>query len=596
MIDSDNENSRPLKESTISGSSKESSGAVRAKSPDRLIQTGDAQTPGLYYLVLAAAILFYLADLLVAFGPKVPLSHGLYFLSTFMGLDIPDVFELLDQLSYYPPLFYLITALIYFAWGADYLAQLIVHAAWLPLAAVYLTALAGRLGLGRLAFLPGVLLLLCPGAVMSTRSPSFESLLVLMTTAAAYHLVAADRFRLRKHCLLAGIWIGLGLLTKWTILAYLSGLAFWLAGWWLSQTLKQAGAGKKLRQPVNLLLTVGVAAAISLWWYLLRLDWATFRASAANDPNQLVHSFALLFVEYLNGLSLLVLGPNWWLGGAIFLTCFLLARKRLTLTGLAGLGLVVPLVLFSLPVHGETRYLIPLLPAACLLLGACLAWVRWPSARIAAALLIIAAMSLAHFAFIEREMTREHNLREHVIGDYSEADLLARTFLAADPQVKREEIIISAHPFLNNIHIHCEYLRYYIIRRGAGMLTGLFCPNRFEYAAFHKDLRALFYDVILIDCADLNDCLEKDRREFGDWIEMFDRYGYVNQMLGLANERFSLSVLEEDLEFIRVNYRPFLHLPLSDGSHTRIWVRPGLLPEREPAEEQPLTQGGLLLQ
>ena len=110
------------------------------------------------------------------------------------------------------------------------------------------------------ALLAGALLALTPVAVLMFRFNNPDALLVLLMVAAAWATTRAAETAATRWLLLAGVFLGLGFLTK-MLQAFLVVPGFALAYLWAAPT--------TLRRRVGQLVAAGVAIVVSAGWWLL---------------------------------------------------------------------------------------------------------------------------------------------------------------------------------------------------------------------------------------------------------------------------------------------------------------------------------------
>jgi hypothetical protein len=191
----------------------------------------------------------------------------------------------------------------------------------------------------------------------------------------------------RRGCVLLGVVMGAGLLTKWTFALYLLGPVLVSLGlaWRRSTGLRETALRLGL-------LTVTTAALAALW-YVPYLDLPRLTAAAAsNDPNfpgvPFWEGYRLRLVQYLwfhvdaaGGalLALLALG--------VALGCVRTRAPALLCLSCA----LFPALIFPVFQHQEARYLMPLLPGVCA--AAALGFASLPRTALVCALAASAAVS-----------------------------------------------------------------------------------------------------------------------------------------------------------------------------------------------------------
>lgn len=533
----------------------------------------DSGRTGFIYGMLLVGLLFYFVDLFLSLAGPAFFTHGVSYLGSCTDTSPAIFFERMWSHTYYPPLYFGFTDLACLLVGDDYMRVIAVNALLVPLGAIYLTALARRMRMGTFAFLPGLLLLLFPGTGVAARMLAIEMPLMLFGPALAYHLWASDGFQDRKHALAAGAWLGLGMLTKWAFPAYLSGFALFILATRFVQWRKRIPATPGRTQWINLGLCLLVTLAISGWWYVLRLDVNTFLASAANDPNYLEFSYTRSLWNYARTLGWATAQPLIPPVLIVMAVGLLLSVRPASIILAVLLGLLLPLAIFAIPVHGELRYTFPLLPAAAMVLSMVAAQARWPAAGIIVAAALVGLTAHSHFGFFEIDRNRLQ------MGIRAESGLFVNYIadLAGEPERPLEATV---HPIWRNEHLKCEYLQYEVRRRDASGRIHVTCSRGKEYARYSRRLRSGYYDFILLDCGPEGDCRNTRREALDVIVRTLERYGNVNQMSGEPSVRFTRDNVLEDLSYMQDHYHEMLFLPFSDGTGTRIWMA------NDPARER----------
>ena len=566
------------------------------------------------YGLVACALAVFAVDLFLYYRTFDYLAYGVSYIDNLIGLDAGGIARQLAGLTYYPPLYYAWIAAGYGLFGANFTAMAGMNLVFIAIGAVYLTALARRLEMGTLAFLPAVVMLLLPGTALAARQLTIEAPLVALVPAALYHVFASRGLTVRRHAALAGIVLGLAMLTKWTAPAYLAaGLVWFGIDGARRGPEKHAASADRVR---NAAIGGAVALAVCGWWYAFRMDWSTFFASAANDPNYVHGGYGRMLADYGLHLGRLLgcwqattgewaeyfaavledplrtqqgiaaaigahagmlperIGPGWglWLAGLSALALLVSQRRRKTLAAWAAL-VACPILILALPVHGEERYLYPLMPLAALALAYPAAFARRPAVRAALAAAIVAAVIIGHFRFLEAESVRPRHRREAAVGVRTETDLIVRYIAAQTLRTDKPETSVAVHPIWHNVHSTCDFLVYQADRRDLTGTVDVGCLSPFDYMTFRERLRAGVYDVVVTDCGPANDCLATDPEWVQAIVSAMAAAGYISQMKGTRSEPFSVGDMAEDAAYMAAHYRTALYLPLADGTFTRILVR-----------------------
>ena len=141
----------------------------------------------------------------------------------------------------------------------------------LPFLAVLIicTYLIGCAFHSRVAGLLAALLVIAyPLVLLFSREFMLEVPMLAMTAAAAYFLIAADRFRYTAATILFGVTLGLGALTKFTLLTFLAGPGVYVFACLLTDIARRRiDSPTALRRLAGLAGTLVLALAIAAVWY-----------------------------------------------------------------------------------------------------------------------------------------------------------------------------------------------------------------------------------------------------------------------------------------------------------------------------------------
>ncbi|MAE60390.1 MAG: hypothetical protein CMJ49_03435 [Planctomycetaceae bacterium] len=209
--------------------------------------------------------------------------------------------------------------------------------------------------------------------VRQSRIGSYDTHLLAWTTlAVASGLWAMRPLRPTSHLgrrvlgwLLAGVALGIGVLSKSPIAAVLVGLP-----------LLSAVIVTRHRRTANL---IGLTFAMCLGC-LIAAPWYLYISETVKDaPMQMAHDFRAARNEwqpvwYYIGLFGLVFPWTVWLIGSLFQPFVRAAGERRRQLLIAWLWFVVLFVFFSVPQAKQQRYIVPLLPAAGLMIAQVWAW------------------------------------------------------------------------------------------------------------------------------------------------------------------------------------------------------------------------------
>lgn len=290
-----------------------------------------------------------------------------------------DVTAVLGRSSFYPPLVFCAAALPYRIWPSDVAAGQATILAFLGLGMIAVYLLGRRLAGGAVGVVAALLFGSAPFVVYAALRFQLDLPLASMVAVALLALLWTEGFTRRGWSIVAGLVLGLGMVTKPPFAAYLL----------VPVALVVAGIRQR-RAALNLLLALGLGAALCLPWYGLRIFGLasqvgnrSFKQAAeagfphpfswsalAYYPRTLVTQFGVVAaLLLLAGLAVAVRRRQW----------FLLA------------ALLPAATLFELLQNKNFRYTLPLLPVAALVAALGFDALRGRARAAAAAALAIAA-------------------------------------------------------------------------------------------------------------------------------------------------------------------------------------------------------------
>jgi len=267
--------------------------------------------------------------------------------------------EIIAESSFYPPIVTCAAGLLYFVFPVVPLTAQAVMWAFLVLGTLAVAGLGRRLLDPDASALAALLFATAPFVVFSLLNFQLDLPLAAMVALALYTLVRTEALALRRWSLALGLVMGLGMLTKPTFAAYLSGPLLWTA--W--RVVRAPDRGARLGR---LLAALGVAALIALPWYGPRLVGLpmqfinrSFKQAAEAGQAPALSGSAFLFYPKLIVPQLGLLAVALLLWGIVALRGNPRARGLLW-------SALAPFVIFFLIQNKNLRYTLPLLPAAAL--------------------------------------------------------------------------------------------------------------------------------------------------------------------------------------------------------------------------------------
>jgi len=472
---------------------------------------------------------------------------------------------------YYPPFWDYFWHAFILAFGPRFIYTSIANALFIVLGAtfVYLLLREEKVDVD-FAALGFAMTLLLPTSLFAAIRVRVEAMMWVLSIGFLYFLVKSRVFTIVKNSIFAAILVSLGLLGKWSFLAY-SLLPALIES--LTPVLRPL---KKLYG----LIAFGVTGAILCGpWYLFIMSPERILPSATNDPNLPIYSF-LGMVK----LNLFTLANEVW-GTLLFGLSFaaivagLIFGRSKTLWLLAS-SIVGAIIFFSIPSHTEDRYFWPIVPmlAAATILGVNILIKRFKGGRFVVPFLFCAALFNAAINWTlfftqnnhnsnELVMNKTYNVPKNTYGRYHE-------FLLKSPEyTKKPRPLISFYPPLQLLFLDWSYPQY------LELLSPQPVPYEFahfdltEYWFFQEELRGLKYDVILMNCGKLGDCDGAFNEFLKTDLNRLRQPYYQPGMTEAEIKIFDPKTIIDDYDFVLANYRPVDRYEAIEGHVIVMWVK-----------------------
>jgi hypothetical protein len=298
----------------------------------------------LLFILLTITILFFWLKItnlfFVGYGVKTGLDIYLKFKQSWWGgLDY------LRHLNYYPPLYPVGIAVTHFVLGPSKYSPYIFNSLLIFL--LYLLSVKRFKGYKIFVFI----LLTTPGFYNFFKFPTMEYSLLLWVFFTLYFLISPNLWA-KKNLICLGIFLGLGILIKWTYFAYVFGL---FIGYFVYRGIKEKIDIKHFLI-ANILIIFSIILIAGAWYFCI-FDFNYFLKSTHNDSSNLNYFGRFLF--YIRNLKFISGVFYYWL---FFMgTLFLSLRKKWDTLLLYSIPLFIGIGLLSLFSHLEIRYLLPFL-------------------------------------------------------------------------------------------------------------------------------------------------------------------------------------------------------------------------------------------
>jgi len=531
-------------------------------------------------IAVCAALAYFYWQIVHYFLNTTFYGQGITYLMNFFDIDLVMYLKrFVLNFSYYPPVYYAFFLACFPFFHFHFVGYVMANALFIAAGGMYLYLLL-REKFGRVPAYCGLLVFLfVPGMTIFSKALIIEAPLLLFVPAFLFHFNRVTQFKSRGHSIALGVFAGLGMLTKWTFAAYVGPIAlYYLLGVFFDI---RGGGSRQVSslQRRNMILAFVTMAVLAGPWYLFVFDYETFRQTAANDPRFARYDYWQNLV-YNWSLVKIILGriiPQVF--GIVFLVLFVFAFFRAELLVSFALMLAVPMLVFSIPVHLEDRYLLPLVPFVAYMTAAMLGRTRFSILKYAAIAALIVPLGLDH--------ARAYYPPDN--SDFRDDDPVIHRFGTLFwGQSKTEEIIsylddyvgdrrlprkyqIATHPLFVNYHTNFVYLTYFI--RTNPRYDPLFRIahfTKFRYSDFSRELGD--FDFLLYD-VNLADAFIQNRSEsLKALLSALQSREYVDQNTGQRFDGFSLEMVTNDLAKIEGVYKELKTIDISGAYKVRILV------------------------
>lgn len=297
----------------------------------------------------------------------------------------------------YPPFSYLISAVfVRVSWPSTD-AMLGASALYMAVLIVSCYGIARRMAGQFAGLIAAFVVSMYPILFGLSRHYLLDFNLTAMTALIIWLLFETKNFSRRVPSFFLGIALGLGMLTKWTLVAFIAGPFGLIA---LSALFIKDGvmARPKLK---NMALALVIGVCIAAPWYAANfntlrefLKLVVNSGLAEGDPAINSLESWLMYFRHLTQFQILAPFTFLFIFGLVL---SMVKRKNWQLIAALLLWIILPYIYFSLSMNKDTRYTLPYLPAMAALSGVGLSVFKGRTARAAIAGLIV-AYALFEFA------------------------------------------------------------------------------------------------------------------------------------------------------------------------------------------------------
>jgi hypothetical protein len=269
-----------------------------------------------------------------------------------------DLTTILTRSAFYPPIVPCTAAAVYRHAPSDAAGAQAVVLAFLGLGMAAVYVLGRRLAGGTEGVVAAVVFGCAPFVVFSSVRFQLDLPLAAMVAVALAVLLASEGFTRVGWSLVAGVVLGIGMLTKPPFIAYVL----------VPIVVTACFTDRPRRAALNAALAIAIATALTLPWYgprlfglLPQITSRSFKQAAeSGHPDPLTATALLFYPTWLT--------PQFGVAAvALLLVGVVVAMLRRQ--GMVLAALLVPFALFSLLQNKNLRYTLPLLPVAAVLAG-----------------------------------------------------------------------------------------------------------------------------------------------------------------------------------------------------------------------------------
>jgi len=340
----------------------------------------------IYFLVAVIALLYFIDNFIwlrLNIYPHGPdeFSHLLIaqnFYNCIVSGQIGDLIKLfkLSINTIWPPLFHLTAVVLSFILGFSCISPLAINLVYLFILLFSVYSIGCKLYDKKVGTLAVILISLYPMVFRYSRFFGTDFAQISVLSLSIYFLICSEHFSNRKFCVLFGVSIGIGMLTKWSFILFLFAplACFILQGLFL-----RGKSSVRRTASANLFLSLLIGILLSLTWYwpsssaiIIRLKMFFHTLLYHPYAQTPVHKISEVFgIDKFFGYFCLLINEQI---SFLFFLVFILAapyffRKRFNKLLLIS-WYIFPFIALSLSSHKEGRFMLPALPAIALISAA----------------------------------------------------------------------------------------------------------------------------------------------------------------------------------------------------------------------------------
>lgn len=391
---------------------------------------------------------------------------------------ISGVVETWQLSTYYPPGYDIAIGFFHHHFGFSRINAAIFNHLILLLAALCIYAVGRKISGPFLGLAAAFFLMLFPEVFVFTRVPIREMGLMGAVTLSAYALYHSKRFSETKFAVLFVAAFVTGMMFKWTYIGFfffpitIYFVLVMAAGIREGQPRSFIGMNKK--QWRNVVVSCVLIFAALAPWYLGVMDWEYLGRSTQNDPTKW-HGLYSMFGFYPESRQGAVPVPLYSILFLVLLPVSFFNSNRSRLWMIYA-WFILGIAVFAAIPHKESRYMIPMFPAAAMVMAAGIEALRINKIKLlgAAAIMAIGLFQFVNYSFINIMLpTDAGDLFKNESPFCSKEpgrifDEIENTVLANAPKKPAgEPIILATHPFnLQSVYFGEDQLAFRMRMRG----------------------------------------------------------------------------------------------------------------------------------
>lgn len=245
------------------------------------------------------------------------------FFDNFFGGNFSNILNIVFHYSYYPPFLYCLTYPLYIFFGSGINSAVLVNAIFILILTFSVYGIGKYLYNRKIGLLSALLVFSTPMMISQFKEYQLDAPLAAIVALSLFFFFKTEEFSKRNWCVLLGFSLGLGMLLKWTFVAFLAAPIIYFLTLKFIGLIKSKKSWFKFSVWKNEFILFGVAFLVFGPWYvrnikkllvdfskngvsqaLIEGDPVTFPANLVWQINNLInnHLYFIIFLLFLVGL------------------------------------------------------------------------------------------------------------------------------------------------------------------------------------------------------------------------------------------------------------------------------------------------------